>query len=156
VLSYSKYNPLLPFNYLTLYRAFCSEFIRGLYVFLTVVREESPVFCFCSFFLSDFGVSWSFSETPSTSNTFGEKKRETLLFFLRKIERIFAFISPMPLLSFSTAELSRISSQVRKTATFWFSDNNAPLNSLSGNHNQGIATLSLSLYITFLYRPRYF
>lgn len=100
VLSYSNYNPLLPFNYLNLHRAFCSEFIRGLYVFLTVVREESPVFCFCSFFLSDFGVSWSFSETPSTSNTFGEKKREKLLFVLRKTERVFAFISPMPLLFF--------------------------------------------------------
>lgn len=79
VLSYSKYNPLLHFNYLNLHRAFCSEFIRCLYVFLTVVREESPVFCFCSFFLSDFGVSWSFSETPSTSNTFGEKKKRKII-----------------------------------------------------------------------------
>lgn len=156
MLSYSKYNPLLPFNYLNLHRAFCNEFIRGSYVFLTVVREESPVFCFCSFFLSDFGVSWSFSETPSTSNTFGEKKREKLLFVLRKTERVFAFISPMPLLFFRTAELSRIFSQVRKTATFWFSDNNAPLNSLSGTHNQGIATLLLSLYITVFLQTEIF
>ena len=104
VLSYSKYNPLLPFNYLNLHRAFCNEFIRGSYVFLTVVREESPVFCFCSFFLSDFGVSWSFSETPSTSNTFGEKKEKNYCLFFEKQSGYSLLFHPCP--SFFFARLN--------------------------------------------------
>lgn len=86
-----------------------------------------------------------------------KKKEKNYCLFFEKQSGYSLLFRPCPSFFFRTAEISRISSQVRrKTATFWFSDNNAPLNTLSGTHNQGIATLSLSLYITVLLRTELF